>query len=239
MASVSCIYGIGEIEEYENNGWVRSACKLDQTTLEKDGVIKSVHNSDVEKSLLEGWNVYSYNRNKFIIHKDDKSLFVTEDEFTLLKPNGWKRGSLSFGSAIMYKNGSTKNVACKKNIEEHIKDGWVVVGKSQGKICMNNGEVSKYFQKREQSHMESLGWVIGRLPPKITHPVKNKGRALINKEGVNKFVEKELLEQYLNDGWIKGSCKAEYVECTKGGVTKRVQKSHFLNYDSQSGWVLV
>ena len=56
----------------------------------------------------------------------------------------------------------------------------------------------------EISSYESLGWRRGRLNKKKSTMSYNIGKIRVVKDGVEKLIEPELLEQYMSDNWVRG-----------------------------------
>ena len=109
----------------------------------------------------------------------------------------------------------------KKDLDKFIKDGWLVGGKKQ------KPRTADQRKRISDSHLNQIPWNKGiKLTEKQKERYKgikkstnrtyteedkrllrdkNIGRIKINKNGIEKQIQKEELDKYLNDGWKKGT----------------------------------
>lgn len=107
-------------------------------------------------------------------------------------PNYGKRGELSHmqGRKGIHKGDVEKRVPAK-DLEAYLADGWILgLSDKRKKGCIKAGKASmskRLANSKDRSEFAST-----------------KGRKLISRDGIKKFVPLEELDTYLSDGWVLG-----------------------------------
>jgi len=119
--------------------------------------------------------------------------------------NGWVLGGVqpsNKGKVYMYKD--DKRIALDSaRTEKYLKEGWQLgypESPTKGKIWIYHKIENRYTlcDEEELETYVDQGWI-----KKKWAPVK-KGSVWINKDGQRKRIDKDLLEEYLTLGWIRG-----------------------------------
>jgi hypothetical protein len=106
------------------------------------------------------------------------------------------------GKVYVYKD--DKRVAIgSAEVDNHLKEGWQIgyaESPTKGKIWVYHKNEDRYTlcDKLELQNYIDKGWI-----KKKWSPIK-KGSVWINKDGLRKRIDKELLKEYLISGWNKG-----------------------------------
>ena len=92
---------------------------------------------------------------------------------------------------------------------------------NSGRVYVNkDGIVRALKDKDEVELFLSNGWVLGN--PNCSKRDLKKGCTIINKDGIEKYIQKEELKMYLEDGWAHGR-SAEHKKATKLVVSNYMQ----------------
>ena len=200
---------------------------------------------DDRKSLLE--------YEKFIVNnellKEDKCYNLIEGGKESYNPENIKSEYILHTTLglIHINNGHKSKLINPVQINEYIKNGWVVgqLHKSvKDKILIhnsNNEELFIYpeeFQKYEQS-----GWIRGGKSRNKGQKSFAKNCVWINNGDICKRVSKEELQQYLDNGWQRGSIQKYtngYIRITDGQRDKNIspENKEELQQYLDNGWKL-
>lgn len=144
------------------------------------------------KSISQSGKVGSSN-GKVAINKDGKLKFVSKDKLVDYLGCGWVKGGLSQSLETKLKRANTiksKNLKRSEETRKKISDIRKKKFVSGELVPYNKGVIGMYHKTPEQ--IKNLSCVMSSLKT-------------INKDGVEKRVVQEELEQYLKDGWLLGS----------------------------------
>ena len=204
-----------KLDEYLNNGWKKGLkLKLDRSGIKNsaygkhwvrkiiDGELKAelISPKDLNRYLEDGWEIggintmndsirKSINKDRVWINKDKNYKMVLKAEVNNYLNDGWKMGGKQFDN----------------------KKAWVSKLRDD-----NTVEVKRIDEKDIQFYLEN-NWVKGRKGilklPKIRKSVKGENNPAFGKVHVHKLennkiirtlINKDELENYLNNGWITG-----------------------------------
>jgi len=119
--------------------------------------------------------------------------------------NGWKLGGVTpsnKGKVYVYKD--VRRIAIDSaDVDNYLKEGWQSgynKSPTKGKIWMYHKVEDRYTLCNEEDLADYInrGWI-----KKKWAPVK-KGSIWVNKDDSRKRIAKDLLEEYLAEGWVKG-----------------------------------
>jgi hypothetical protein len=97
------------------------------------------------------------------------------------------------GTIIVSLNNKFKMIN-PKLLDYYLEQGWERKGIKR--IWVNNGNNQKNVLPEEVENYTNLGWNIGTLE-------KHKNRIFIYKNGERKFIDKQFLNEFLKEGWVK------------------------------------
>jgi len=119
--------------------------------------------------------------------------------------NGWRLGGVepsNKGKVYVYK-GDKRAALDSIEIDNYLNEGWQLgynKSPTKGKIWIYHKVEDRYTLCNEVDLNSYIaqGWI-----KKKWSPVK-KGSIWVNKDGIRKRIDKDLLEEYLISGWVKG-----------------------------------
>jgi len=194
---------------------------------------------------------------------------------------GWyrdRRGSKnpSHGTVWIWAEGEKPRKVKKEDLGQFLAEGWsrgrgpnfkrpVPPPLEKGRVCIHLGENMKYVPPQDlQTYLEK-GWETGGSPKfrktisqarKGVEPF-SKGKTLMNRDGVYKYVSDNEVKAYLGQGWARGGRESpdkgsKRPECGRPGEThsqwgcvwihnnsgsrRKIPATQFTRY-SQEGWV--
>ena len=146
------------------------------------------------------------------------------------------------GELVGISKGKKLSVGQKEKIKEAFKK----------KIFVNKDGKEKFIEKELLSEYLNNGWKQGKIYRQISSKSlqimkekiskENKGRIYINKDGKEKIVKKEEIDDYLLNGWKKGQCIKRNLKVSLGtkwinnGIENKYVKEEKLQEYLNSGW---
>lgn len=167
--------------------------------------------SEIQNYLNNGWIFKRLPTNAYkdlcSIHKNSTIKRVKEDKINHYLELGWSLGSGIAGPnsgkvAIQKENFGTKNVN-KNDLNEFLDSGWSLgrgFNPTEGLIWFNKDGIIKGARPDEIEEFLKDGWLRGTGISSVLGSVSVKHQAMGEKK-----IKKELLEDYLNQGWVLGS----------------------------------
>jgi hypothetical protein len=152
-----------------------------------------------------GFNKGSKNLRHITNAKSGEVIAVDQSKLKEFLNNGWFLGGVApsnKGKVYVYKDNSRIAIDPAK-IDNYLKEGWQLGyanSPTKGKTWVYHKVEDRYTlcDKVDLDDYINQGWI-----KKKWAPVK-KGSIWINKNGLGKRIDKDLLEEYLTTGWIKG-----------------------------------
>jgi len=185
----------------------------------KNGEYKTIKKIELNDYLKDGWEIrnkcrgrISPTKGKIWIYKDDRRLCINKSLIDSYVNDGWMvgRNVHPIKNFIgICKNGINKYID-PSELDEYLDDGW-----EKRMTSRNKGMITVYDPNHpeEKSFSVSINdhrYLSGELKMSAFKNYNNgkcgpcKGLKYIHKENQIKRVSPELIQQYLDDGWLMG-----------------------------------
>ena len=202
---------IEELNEYLSNGWIKGSLPHSPETCIniKNSILKSpkvyMQNGLVEVKLtldeVDKYRILGFSYGRLPMSDIQKfKLFLAHTGKNLTEEH---KANISIGSLGAKKSENMKNKLSKTR---------------KGMIYINNGEIEKIIKPTDLHLYVYDNWKEGKLP--MTNEMKKSisdasfgkpgtttGKISIIKDNIVKYILPSMLDEYLNDGWVKGSKK--------------------------------
>ena len=177
---------------------------------------KLVYEKDLQKWFDKGWVIGQVHKSclgKILIYNpiEDRELFIYEEELSMYLNSGWERrgksrnkGQESFCKGFNWiNNGNICKRVSDNELQNYLDDGWQkgpIQRFTTGYIRITKNGVTKNIPPEHdiQPYLDD-GWVLG------SHNKKMADNRWVNKDGITKCIHKSELDEYLNNGWMRGS----------------------------------
>ena len=207
---------------------------IGRTVINKEGRVKCVDDSKLEKFLSRGWSIGGLEM--AFMKRGNRSTKIVVEEIELYLEMGWERGhafKTNNGLKAINKNGKLKYVN-EEELELYLSNGWKpgTTIDISGSIVMNDGKRDILVKPDDVERFEAEGWSKGRFFDDFT------GRIAINNGIENKYIREIELETYLSNGWQRGTKRkmnSGRKTINDGKVAKMVLGTDIEKYLS-SGW---
>lgn len=244
------------------NGELESVNKGKITVIDKEGNYKSIskeefysENNNEYISMFKGSKIYENDKGEHKRLKFDDPR-VLSGEF---KPIGLGTSAFKDIDGNVYKcsindprvlSGELVGISKGKKLSEEQKEK---IKKSfREKMFVNKDGEEKFIEKELLNKYLNDGWKKGRIYRPMSEQSlqkmkekiskENKGRIYINKDGKEKIVKKEEIDNYLLNGWKKGQCIKRNLKVSLGtkwinnGIENKYVKEEKLQEYLDSGW---
>lgn len=140
--------------------------------LKKDDQIISVHVSEVQRYIDNGWLPGNHHKGLVCITKDGQNMRIRASDVQRYIDNGWlcgtnqaynSSGAKYKGTTYVHKDGICKRIEWN-DIIDYLNDGWKCGMKQQAHHqYMNNGKINKVIQAHEFEQYVRNGWRFGKI----------------------------------------------------------------------------
>lgn len=188
-----------------------------------------------------------------VIHLGNKFKMINPKLKDIFLEKGWELGAPKYRK--MNKDGINKNILIDK-VEEHLSEGWEIGQLKRDAVCIEKSGIFKFIRREFLQDYLCEGWlpsstvknkiVLRNKENKIIKVDKNMesfykeqgffntstvdGLIYIRKNKQFKRVPVNELDEYLNNGWIKGNNTSDKIYINNGTHECRIDEDDFENY---------
>lgn len=205
----------------------KSKAMKGRVAINKNGYIKKIFPKYLNDYVSQGWEIGGLPNSEETILKR-KLNSPSKHNLTI-------EGRESLIKSLRNRQISEDNLAKRSSSMKNINKGGIYINKDGKSIHLKD-------EHKLQEYLDN-GWSIGRLNNSSNE--WNKGRIVVNKEGINKRILPEEIDNYLKEGWqLGGKCikdknlnsKTTLISIIKDNIIMEIPRSQ-LNIFLNQGWL--
>ena len=222
-----------QLDSYLKSGWSLGFLSGQEA---KRWVHKDNKNFVIKKSELDDYLNNGYllgklssekERNRVVVHKDNISKRIQKSDVDKYLSDGWSLG-------VHYNYRWINNLVEEKYTDEELTSGWYLgrlINNPNSKVSMYNEDEIITVDKYLISEYKAKGYLLGKGKKVGLCKGSTKDRVWVNNGSINKLVTKEELDDYLNNGFVKGNFKIKnLIYVNKNGISKGIKQSDLQYY---------